>query len=697
MSSDIGERIVAVHRRRAAQDFPVAGEIVSNFRRWARQDFFLIARTRPTTTGIVNGGKLGFHEDRNGVLTGCVLVIPEEAERDLRRLRSRLLARLDDRVGLAANQSGTRRHQYAERLPEALLAEIAQLRDTIAIYILRFALFRTGEIRIWLEEEEFAGRDLAGAPLTDAEQDAAEYLPSQTYFFIKDVLHRHYHHDAHSDQLLPLTKLPKAKDETSHRANEHRWRTATIRGLARVVVEMRHEGQPGVNQQALGILAYADAFQASLARIHRPACPAEKMTLDKSIMLYDFAHVRASIEAMDAALESRKGSNLQLFGVLVGVILSALALWSGAVQIQPNLCSAIAQSGPPCPPIRPGAMADRVNWVVANPMPFVGICALLGFILFIIFFRDSSSIPLAKRFNHVLNRFSYALAASIARKTNGKDKLAYGVQILFLLMVAAILGWAGYTIAPRTEVPRVQPKSKSSPPSQGPWASLTRLIGKQPSSSGLLTNSVISSDLQNLLGGDFGLFLSSIEKQTPLEGVSTLSFVGTRADSAAHDGAYLIIDRPHTRLEAGIRHNGTLTVYRSPGAPLMRTPLVTRFLEGSGGSDLGPIAMEAPTCRLTRGGPEGRTLHLSGALRFDNWCEYRIPLQRGQAFKYSKKGTRGIAIALADESGSTRPAPETFEAPTGGVQRVRVSWEGWHPAPREKSKLRRFYVRLDVR
>ncbi len=697
MPSDIGERVVAVHRRRAAQDFPVAGELVSTFRRWARQDFVLIARTRPTTTGIVENNQLKFHLDRNGVLVGCVLVVPEESDKAGRRLRARLLARLDDRVGLAAHQSGDRRQQYAERLPEALLAEVAQLRGSVAVHIIRFALFRTGELRIWLEQDEFVGRSVANEPLSDVEADAAEHLPSQTYFFIKDVLHRHYHHDAHSDQLLPLTRLPQAVDSDAHAANEHRWRTATIRGLARVVVEMRHEGQPGVNQQALGILAYADAFQASLARTCRPARPDDGMTLDESIMLYDFAHVRASIEATDAALESRKGSNLQLFGVLVGVILSALALWSGAVQIQPNLCAAIAQSGPPCPPIRPGAMADRINWVVGNPMPFVGLCALLGFILFIVFFRDSSSIPLAKRFNRILNRFSYALAATIARRTNGKDKLAYVVQVGFLSAIAAGLAWSGYTIAPRTEIPPVKPKVERSPIPRGPWASLTRLVGKRPSATGLLTSSVIAPDLQNLLGGDYGAFLSSVEQQTPLTGTGTLSFVGMRSGSSARDGAYLIIDQPGARLEAGIRRAGVLTVYRSPGASLARTAVVTRFLDGAGGSDLGPIAMEAPTCRATKGGPEGRTLHLSGALRHDKWCEYRIPLQRGQILSYSPKGAKGLSIAIIDAGGRSTPAPESFEAADGGVQRVRVSWAGWNPTPRERSKLRRFYVRLDVR
>lgn len=101
--------------------------------------------------------------------------------------------------------------------------------------------------------------------------------------------------------------------------------------------------------------------------------------------------------------------------------------------------------------------------------------------------------------------------------------------------------------------------------------------------------------------------------QTPLTGAGTLSFVGTRSGSRARDGAYLIIDQLSAKLEAGIRRAGVLTVYRSPGASLAQTALVTRFLDGAVASDLGPIAMEAPTCRSTKGGPEGRTLHLSGA------------------------------------------------------------------------------------
>ncbi|PZU09944.1 MAG: hypothetical protein DI606_13425 [Sphingobium sp.] len=152
--------------------------------------------------------------EENGALCGAILVVPRDSDAAASRSRKSYLAEIDRAIDAAlaqASEVGTVTDLLIDNLSETVLKRTAQAQAMVVCHVAQFALFRTGELRIWFEDGLFVGRDTTADPLTAAEKLAAEYLPSQMYFFLKDITHRHYHHDPETDQLLKLALLIAAE------------------------------------------------------------------------------------------------------------------------------------------------------------------------------------------------------------------------------------------------------------------------------------------------------------------------------------------------------------------------------------------------------------------------------------------------------------------------------------------------------
>ena len=76
-------------------------------------------------------------------------------------------------------------------------------------------------------------------------------LASQCYYFLKDCLHKHYHHSDNSDGIIEITPIGSAVD----------WRMRTLRNLYRKVIELRRSRDERRLSSGLGVLAYAEAFR----------------------------------------------------------------------------------------------------------------------------------------------------------------------------------------------------------------------------------------------------------------------------------------------------------------------------------------------------------------------------------------------------------------------------------------------------
>lgn len=680
-----GERAIVVHRRRSAEDFPLPGSWVGLVRRSATLDYVVAARTSAAQTPLFIADKLEERTEANGVLTGVILAIPRDTDSETSELRDAFLSNIDAAIGAAVAGKTEADEERADGLPEWVRDQAVLAQRQIACHRVNFAMFRTGELRLWFDLDEFLGRDTAIVPATDPEKLAAEYLPSQMYFCLKDLTHRHYHHDPQTDQLLDLHRV----DTSGNVAEDVEWRIDTLRGLAKVVVEFRHSNVPTSNKKALGVLAYANAFQSLLARIERGNAVGDAMRPQSKVILYDFAHVRSSIEALDALNESRRGALLQLFGIIVGVILSAFALWAGAVQIQPILCDAMRATTTPCPKITPNTAVDLINLVVANPLGFVALLTVLGFAAFIGFFKGVTSVPGAKPIRIWVSRFSSALATSLSQRLGGKDDIGFAAHLGIIGLLTVGAGATAFWLIPKTEVPSVADANRGA---SGPWSSLGKLVGKKPADSGLFTSSVIAPTLRDLAGSDYDSFMALMSDSTALQGRGVLYVTGKADGGTSRDAAYLLIDQANQKLEIGLRRSGGQSVYRSPGAAIPKPAAITQTFDGIS-ADISPLAVLAPACRNT---PNGRTVIFEGMLPADDHCEYRIPLRAGQIFQYSATSARGLQVSIGVAGSQIQPINLSYRAKVDGDYVVRVSWQTVGGTPSERAQLRRFYVRSRI-
>lgn len=660
-------------------------------RKSVTQDFILVGQTTGASTPFFVDEEINERAEEDGALVGFLLVVPRDSDRSSKRERRAYLRELDDAIDdvlAVANELPPTNSGLVNSLPTFIEERTRIAQASVVVHAARFALFRTGELRIWFDSDLFTGRDTVIEPLTDAERLAAEFLPSQMYFFVKDTTHQHYHHDPETDQLLKLERV----DASATPLDDAAWRIETLRGLAKVVVEYRHSNHPLSNKKALGILAYADAFQSLLARIGRQRDINQVMETLESVILYDFAHVRSSIEALDALNETRRGALLQLFGILVGVVLSAFALWSGAVQIQAPLCDAMKGTETPCPKMEPNTAVDVVNWVVANPLGFVAFLAVAGFVAFIMFFKGFASIPGARRIMTWVGRFSSAVAASTSQVLGGSDYIGQAIRLIIIGSLSLASACLGYWIVPKHEVPTIAEQNGRD---IGAWASLDHMVDKKPAESGLLTDSVIARELRDLTGNDYGEFLSLMAEASPLQRSQVLWLTGTPAGSTGRSGAYLIIDQKLRKLEVGLRRNGDTTVYRTPGAVLAKPSAIAKAFDGIMG-DVSPLAVQAPQCRSESVGTENRTLIFSGMIPAVDHCEYKIPLRAGQTISYSPASGKGLQLLISYPKTASFIVEKSFTATKDGVYIVQVRWEPVATSVKQSRVLRPFYLRAKI-
>ena len=455
-----------------------------------------------------------------------------------------------------------------------------------------------------------------------------------------------------------------------------------------MVVELRQGRSADGHQRAKGIIAYAQAFQAVLAHIARPKEIGKPNTESKGIIPYNFDNLTMSLDAVDASTQSSVTARLQFFAIIVGIVLSGLALWSGAVQIQPSLCQAL---GPDvCPKIEPGPVVSLVNWVVANPSTFLIILVTAGVMAFVWFFRGLNALPPVERSIRWLRRFAEALGVQVSRWTSNSDGLGWFVSLGVLGAITAGAATLAVKLAPSKRVPAVSTDSTT----KGPWASLSGFVGKRAEQSGLLASSVIARQLRALLGDDYGPFLRAFSPETTLTRDGDLLVLASAA-TVSGDGAYLIIDPQQLKMEAGVRQNGELKVHRTQGTSMQRPQRVIQLLGNLARTDGGPVPVETSTCNFASGGKSGRTLHLSGLLKAQDFCEYSIELQKGQVISFDPLRAKGLDVKVVEGKREIQIGT-AFTAGRGGRRFIRVVWDGWKPRPSEALKPREFYVRLAI-
>jgi hypothetical protein len=446
-TTDNRRRVVIVHQRRVAVDYPMPNWLTAMVRPSAVQDYLLIGNTASARTSARVSEGTTTVEDSQGILTGLVIVLPKNRNPISKRRRRALLSKIDKLLNDGALDGSAQMGEVRSAIRTAHL-------DGVLVLSMRFALFRSGEFRLWYDLKEFLGREVhaQAIPPNEVELKSAEAVAPHAYYFVKDITHRHYHHDRETDQLLLLSRLQPASSGNSHEENELRWRRETLWGLARIVAQFRRKNNLDDHKRARGILAYADAFQSSLGVVWRSRDLAGKFENHKRLPLYDFAHTRGSVQSLEDVVTWQKTGLMQFIAIMVGIFLSSLALWGAAIQVRPVVCqvpgSQATNSYLKCEPLGSSLSSEVAIWVADSPLAFISILLVMGFALFSIFIKSPRFFRPGRWIHIGLARLSKAFGASVARTSREKfgeaaDWVGYLSTMAFLAsLLAALTSWA---------------------------------------------------------------------------------------------------------------------------------------------------------------------------------------------------------------------------------------------------------------
>ncbi len=325
-------RFVSALQDRPTDDFLVPPSMVRRKRPGIAQQWLMLGSTVPVhvAAGVVldatqpRGGEL----DEQGMLTGTVHVIvhqPDVLKGTIQRWgveEIRTLLRSAHRRFMVSNE-------LTDRQLDDLQMEITRIVRwrAPASRCISFALMRTGELRLWYDDD---------GPFDAAEAKRRRTVARQAYFFLKDVVHHHTHHDSSSDQITPLVQV-NASEPDRRSAGERKWRRETAWSLSRTVEALLRTGNLDDKRQALGILAYADAFQKSLFDHARDHEDPRYFVRGEAIYGFDFAHVRESLKVqIDRSQVRRTHVTTMLIAALASSI-GALSLLSSMISTRNNV------------------------------------------------------------------------------------------------------------------------------------------------------------------------------------------------------------------------------------------------------------------------------------------------------------------------------------------------------------------------
>lgn len=418
-ASGVPCRHIAVAKQRVTADLPYNGWPVGLLMPSTKAEYILLGRTDVATRPVLGEDQVDTAEDEIGVLSGEILVVPHHETGMARKRANSLVKEIRNTINAFGELNPRGGVGNISELPTSCEEKIEDAqRSGVRVLRGRFALFRTGEFRLTVDSEE---------------RDIADPLAKQMYYFAKDIAHRHYHHRPSTDNLLPLT--PSDDDDTA-------WRRETLWALVRAVLEARRRDRLQSYKSAVGILAYAEAFQLVLAKVRRLP-PGGDRIFDswRDATVYDFSHTRASLEAMINEREFKATSRDAFKSVMIATGLGAIAVWVGLVQIAPMVCG-MASGKLLCPPSP--AISAVIRQAILHPS------LVLLAVMFVgadwygrRFFTLSLTAPLSE----TLDAWAFALGATLSRRVRRRYfGLSDMIGALGSAFIVATLGVAALTI-----------------------------------------------------------------------------------------------------------------------------------------------------------------------------------------------------------------------------------------------------------
>lgn len=399
------------HRTIAVVKDVYARDVIAPFRYFMpsrRATFILLGQTRSSVRPRVHDGSVYVEADEIGALEGRIYVVPGQESPLIDRAAREHVREIKQEVSRCEISSD---HANMASVIESKIEEIAGI--SAAYSVVDFSLRRTGEVII------------------TSNDDVDESILRQVYYYIKNCAHYHYHHHQSRDNILPLIET----------GDDIEWRRRTLWCLAKSVLESRRHNVIGQYRSAIGILAYADAFQDVMGRVYWDNTLNCYRFYSKN-PIYDFKHTKLSIESLISQLESKSNGLRSEVSIFVALVVGFAACWISAVQIVDRACSVARpistvvndSCGNP-----PKIIANIIVFVNEYPQVFVLIIA----VIFIWYFRNKIwMLKWVSKYDAYLRYIVLGMSADISRALSyvpviSRDRTA-GLVLALLMGGAAV-------------------------------------------------------------------------------------------------------------------------------------------------------------------------------------------------------------------------------------------------------------------
>lgn len=248
--------------------------------------------------------------------------------------------------------------------------------------------------------------------------------------FIRDMIHRHYHHEAVDDRMVNVRPVERHNDQT--------WRLETLQWLMTMVQRRRRRGKEPHLRDALGILTYVEAFQTQVASHKR--CAENYHTFQENLELrpHSLGHLERSLRTELERREKNRNTNQQLVLMFTSALFAAAA---GLLQALSSNQGKIAT---------PDWVGNIARFSALHPGWAVGLWTVaVSFGLCLIYEAVSERLTYGKllgRMQNVVNAFLAAWAADRRRRKKGLRSSRIRSFLLALLLGAGLTFLAYYFI-----------------------------------------------------------------------------------------------------------------------------------------------------------------------------------------------------------------------------------------------------------
>lgn len=142
-------------------------------------------------------------------------------------------------------------------------------------------------------------------------------VSSQLFFFLKDIAHRHQHHDPSTDTMVDIYEAD----------DDYRWRCNTLRILLRKILEFKRSTSFDFLSSSLGLLAYTNSFRD----ISNKVLEDKKIVPDYNQQALEQS-IRAAQEVKSLTLQSKIRTQelfKSLFFSIIGIMFAVVGLGLG--------------------------------------------------------------------------------------------------------------------------------------------------------------------------------------------------------------------------------------------------------------------------------------------------------------------------------------------------------------------------------